>query len=117
MRSSLMDGFTSIREARSALTLVRHSSHLRRLAPGVRSALRRTAPRLTVHKSVPAVRIHLAPPSIYGPRPRARVEVETRFGTRLQSYIRADQRTAAERLDVAGPVESHDISPPSPGAA
>jgi hypothetical protein len=26
--------------------------------------------------------------TIYGPRPRARVEVQTRFGTRLQSYIR-----------------------------
>src|ERR1700694_6047740 len=47
----------------SALTLVRYSSDLRRLAPGAGTALRRTAPRLTVHKSVPTVRIHLAPPT------------------------------------------------------
>jgi hypothetical protein len=57
----------SIQWMRSALTLVRHSSHLRRLALGAGIGLPRTAPRLTVHKSVPAVRIHLAPPSSPSP--------------------------------------------------
>ena len=43
-----------------------------------------------------------APPSIYGPRPRARVEVQARFGTRLQSYIRPAYRASDEALGLDG---------------
>jgi hypothetical protein len=48
------------------------------------------------------VQIPSAPPAIYGPRPRARVEVQTRFGTRLQSYIRSACRASDEALGLDG---------------
>jgi hypothetical protein len=41
-------------------------------------------------------------PTIYGPRPRARVEVQTRCGTRLQSYIRPACRASDEAPGLDG---------------
>ena len=50
---------------------------------------------------VATVQIQLSPPAIYGPRPRARVEVQTRCGIRLQSYIRPAYRASDEALAAA----------------